>query len=142
MVLNRAIAYLKKHWDIVLYILFGGVTTAVNFAVYFPLLNHYHLSGALSNGISWFFAVLAAFLTNKPFVFHSNDWSLKTVVPEALRFYGCRFFSGVCETLAILITVDMLNWNGNVMKAVTSIFVIVVNYIASKWFVFKHDKQS
>lgn len=140
--MNRLITYLKRHWDIVLYILFGVVTTVVNYAVYFPLLNFYNLSGALSNGISWFFAVLAAFLTNKPFVFHSNDWSVQTVVPEALRFYGCRLLSGAGETLAILVTVDMLHWNGNIMKAVTSIFVIIVNYIASKWLVFKDGNES
>ena len=139
--MQKAIAYLKRHKDIVLYVLFGGLTTVVNFAVYFPLLNYYRLSGALSNAISWFFAVLFAFVTNKPFVFHSNDWSFKTVVPEALRFYGCRLLSGLVETLVILVTVDMLRWNGNVMKAVTSIFVVVVNYVASKWFVFKHGEQ-
>ena len=138
MVLQKAIDYLKRHKDIVLYVLFGGLTTVVNFAVYFPLLNYYRLSGALSNAISWFFAVLIAFVTNKPFVFHSNDWSFKTVVPEALRFYGCRFLSGLVETLVILVTVDMFRWNGNVMKAITCVFVIVVNYVASKWFVFKH----
>ena len=81
-------------------------------------------------------------LTNKPFVFKSHDWSAKTVLPELARFLGCRIGSGVAETLLLLLTVDILGWNGNVWKLITSVLVVLLNYAGSKLFVFKKSAQS
>ena len=78
-----------------------------------------------------------AYLTNKPFVFRSHDWSAKTVVSEFARFVGCRVASGAMETGLLLLFVDMLGQNGNVWKIVTSILVVVINYIGSKLLVFR-----
>ena len=82
-------------------------------------------------------AVLFAFLTNKPFVFKSYDWSAKTVIPELTKFVGCRVGSGAVETLIIFLTVDLFGWNGNIWKLVTSVLVIILNYIGSKLLVFR-----
>lgn len=127
----------KKHWDIVTYLVFGVLTTAVNYVVYLPLYNLLNLSATLSNCIAWVAAVAFAYLTNKPFVFKSHDWSAKTVVPELAKFVGCRVGSGVAETAIIFLTVDMLSLNGNVMKLITSVLVVVLNYIGSKLLVFR-----
>ena len=78
-----------------------------------------------------------AYVTNKPFVFHSYDWSAKTVIPELGKFVGSRIASGGIETLIIFVTVDCLLWNGNVMKLVTSVLVVILNYVASKLLVFR-----
>jgi len=82
-------------------------------------------------------AVAFAFLTNKPFVFKSHDWSAKVVLPELTKFVGCRVGSGVLETLILFVTVDCLCWNGNWIKLATSILVIVLNYFGSKLLVFQ-----
>jgi putative flippase GtrA len=87
--------------------------------------------------IAWAAAVIFAYLTNKPFVFGSHDWSLKVVAPEFGKFLGSRVASGVLVTLAITLTVDILGWNFTLMKIVTSIANIILNYIASKLLVFK-----
>lgn len=128
---------IKKHWDIISYLFFGCVTTLVNYVVYYLLYNGIHLSGAYSNGIAWAVAVAVAFLTNKPFVFKSHDWSAKTVRPELVKFVGSRIGSGLLETVMIYITVDWLGLNGNIIKLLTSVLVMVLNYVASKWLVFK-----
>ena len=82
-------------------------------------------------------AVAFAYLTNKPFVFKSHDWSSKTVIPELTKFVGSRVASGALETGIIFVTVDLLAWNGNVMKLVTSVLVVIMNYVASKLLVFR-----
>mgnify|MGYP003297037331 CR=1 FL=1 len=128
---------ISKYWDILSYLFFGVLTTLVNFLVYFPLYNWLNFSGTLSNVIAWAVSVAFAYLTNKPFVFKSDDWSAKTVLPELAKFVGCRVGSGVLETLFIMITVDMLSWNGNQMKVLVSVAVVILNYVASKWFVFR-----
>ena len=128
---------IQKHWDILSYLFFGGLTTVVNYLVYFPLYNWLQFSATVSNAVAWVFAVAFAYLTNKPFVFKSYDWSAKTVVPELTKFVGCRIGSGAVETALLLLCVDWLNWNGNLMKILTSILVVIVNYVASKLIVFR-----
>lgn len=129
--------FIRKHYDVLAYLFFGGLTTAVNYLVYLPCFNLLHLSGAVSNAIAWVAAVAFAFLTNKPFVFKSHDWSLKVVLPELGKFLGCRIGSGVLETAIIFVFVDMLHWDGNLMKLATSVLVVVLNYFGSKFLVFK-----
>ena len=127
---------LNKYYDVLAYLFFGGLTTAVNYIIYLPCYNLLQFSATASNIIAWTFAVAFAYLTNKPFVFKSHDWSLKTVAPELTKFVGSRIASGVLETAIIFVTVDLLCWNGNIMKLVTSVLVVILNYIASKLLVF------
>lgn len=129
---------IQKYYDVLAYLFFGVLTTVVNYIVYLPCYNTLHLSAAVSNMIAWAFAVAFAYLTNKPFVFRSHDWSFKTVVPELSKFVGGRIASGVLETAIIFLTVDLLHWNGNIMKLLTSVMVVISNYIISKLFVFKN----
>ena len=126
-----------KYWDILSYLFFGGLTTLVNFLVYIPCYNWLELSATGSNVIAWVVAVAFAYLTNKPFVFQSHDWSWKCVGPELTKFVGCRIGSGLLETAAIFLTVDLLGWNGNIMKLILAVVVVILNYIGSKLLVFK-----
>ncbi len=135
--LEKVKKLVEKHWDILSYLFFGGLTTVVNYLVYLPCYNLLHLSAAVSNGIAWVVAVAFAYLTNKPFVFKSHDWSWKTVWPELLKFVGCRIGSGVLETGIIFLTVDVLRWNGNAWKLATSVLVVLLNYVGSKLIVFR-----
>ena len=126
-----------KYKDILLYLIFGVLTTVVNYLVYLPCYNLLGWSAGVSNVLAWVIAVAFAFLTNKPFVFKSRDWKWKTVGPELSKFVGCRIGSGVLETVILLLCVDILGWNGNVWKLVTAVLVIVLNYIGSKFLVFR-----
>ena len=130
-------ALIVKYWDVLSYLFFGVMTTVVNYLVYLPLYNGMGMSATAANAVAWVVAVAFAYLTNKPFVFRSNDWSMKTVVPELTKFVSCRIGSGLAETLIILVTVDILGWNGNIWKLITSVLVVVLNYVASKFFIFK-----
>ena len=127
----------EKYWDILSYLFFGVLTTVVNYVVYLPCYNILGFSAVASNGIAWVVAVAFAYLTNKPFVFKSHDWSAKTVVPELSKFIGCRIGSGLAESLILLVAVDLLGWNGNLWKLLTNVLVVILNYIGSKLLVFK-----
>ena len=135
--MNKMIALLKKHEEVVSYLFFGGLTTVVNYLVYLPCYNLLGFSGTVSNVIAWIAAVAFAYLTNKPFVFKSHDWSAKTVLPELTKFVGCRVGSGLVETAVIFLTVDWIGLNGNLIKVATSVLVVVLNYIGSKLVVFR-----
>ena len=135
--MKKLIELVRKYYDILAYLFFGVLTTVVNYLIYLPCYNMLHLSASVSNVIAWIFAVVFAYLTNKPFVFRSNDWSAKTVIPEFGKFVGGRVASGLMETAIIFLTVDLLHWDGNIMKLVTSVLVVILNYITSKFIAFR-----
>ena len=135
--IQRIKALIVQYWEVLSYLIFGVLTTVVNYCVYLPVYNILGLSASVSNVIAWVVAVAFAYLTYNPFVFRSHDWSAKTVIPVLTKFVGCRVASGAAETLILLVSVDILHWNGNIWKLVTSVLVVVLNYIASKLVVFK-----
>lgn len=128
---------IEKYWDILTYLFFGALTTVVNYIVYLPCYNILGWSAGLSNVLAWVVAVAFAFVTNKPLVFKSHDWSWNVVWPELTKFVGCRIGSGVLETVILMVAVDWLQGSGNVWKLITAVLVIVLNYIGSKFLVFK-----
>lgn len=126
-----------KHREILVYLFFGGLTTLVNFSVYWPLIHWLNWSASASNAVAWILSVLFAFLTNKPFVFKSKDWHPKSLFPELVKFVGCRLASFGFEELFLAITVDWLHWHGFIMKLIASVVVVILNYIGSKLLVFR-----
>lgn len=135
--MNKIIYLWNKYKDVVSYLVFGVLTTVVNYLVYLPVYNGLGLSATVSNLTAWVAAVAFAFVTNKPFVFKSYDWSAKVVVPELVKFVSCRVASGLMETGILLVAVDLLHGNGNVWKLLTSVIVVVLNYFGSKLLVFR-----
>ncbi len=137
--LQKMSALVQKYRSELIYLVFGVLTTAVNYAVYLPC---YHVLGsaAVSNVIAWVVAVLFAYFTNKPFVFDSHDWSLGVVIPEFLKFVGTRVASGLLETGILVVAVDALKGNSAVWKLITSVLVVILNYIGSKLLVFRGKK--
>lgn len=141
MIMNEKIRKLfHKYYDVLAYLVFGVLTTVVNYLIYLPCYNLLQLPAVVSNLIAWVVAVAFAYLTNKPFVFRSHDWSAKTVIPELTKFVSCRVASGAAESVILWITVDTLGWNGNLWKLVTSVLVVVLNYIGSKLVVFRKSE--
>ena len=135
--MKKLLDLLKKYRDVLVYVIFGGLTTVVNYLVYLPCYNLAGMSATLSNVLAWIAAVAFAYVTNKPFVFRSHDWSMQTVGPELAKFIGCRLGSGLLETGLIVLTVDLLHWNGNWMKLILSVVVVILNYVSSKLLVFR-----
>ena len=132
-------ALVERYWDVLSYLFFGGLTTVVNYIVYLPCYNWLHLSASVSNVIAWVFAVAFAYLTNKPFVFKSYDWSMKTVVPGLTKFVGGRVGPGVLETAIRFVTGGLL-LNGNIVKLLVSVLVVILNYFGSKLLVFRRKE--
>ena len=126
-----------KYRELITYLVFGVLTTVGNYLVYLPCYNLWGLNASVSNVIAWMVAVAFAFVTNKPFVFRSYDWSVKVVVPELSKFVATRIGSGALETAILFLSVDLVGMNGNVWKLLTSVLVVVLNYVGSKLLVFR-----
>lgn len=125
-----------KYKEIVMYLIFGVLTTLVDFAVYFPLANILNVHYLLSNLFAWIAAVIFAFVTNKLWVFESRSLEFKVIVREFSAFVGGRLLSFLIQELLLYLFVDIAAFNSNVSKIAVSVVVIILNYIFSKLFVF------
>lgn len=128
---------LMKYRDIIMYGFFGVLTTLVNIITYHISYNTFGISNVGSTIVAWIVAVSFAFLTNKTLVFESRSWNRETVLAEIWKFYGCRIGTGIIEVGMMYLFVDMMRMNGTVMKTITNMIVIVLNYVFSKIFIFK-----
>lgn len=131
--------FIKKHKDILAYLFFGGVTTLVNLAVYAVCYDLCRLPNMLSTILAWVLSVLVAFLTNKPWVFGSHDWRAKTLLREAGSFFGCCLLTGLLDLLIMFLAVDLWHLPGTPMKIASNVLVIILNYVFSKWLIFKKN---
>lgn len=134
---------MAKHKEIILYLFFGVTTTAVNWAVYALFTAVLHANMTLANAASWVAAVVYAFITNKLFVFESKSMEPGVLLSEGVKFFSARIASGIVEILlptllvAVGLSGTLLGLEGGIAKAVVSIVVIVMNYLLSKWLVFR-----
>lgn len=130
-----------KYESALLYIFFGGLTTLVSIGSQYIA---YALGAgtALATTISWILAVTFAFFTNKLWVFGSKSFEKRLFLKELFSFFGARLFSFLLELGFMLVTVDVLLWNKFIMKLIAQIFVLVLNYIFSRFFIFaKKEKK-
>lgn len=123
------------NYEVISYLICGVLTTVVSYVSYFIARI---VSGVLaSQCISWVLAVAFAYVSNKVFVFLSDDWSISVLKKELVPFISCRIFSFFTDTAFMEITVTLLCWNEPAMKLLSNVFVLLINYIGSKLLVFK-----
>ena len=128
---------LSAHKQIVLYLIFGVCTTVINTVCYWLLYDILSWSNLISTVIAWLVAVIFAFITNKRYVFESRKSGVRAQLIEFVSFFGCRILTGILDVVIMAVAVDLLKWNGLVWKLISNIIVTVVNYIASKFLIFK-----
>ncbi|MCL2376915.1 MAG: GtrA family protein [Defluviitaleaceae bacterium] len=128
-----------KHREIILYLFFGGATTAVNTVLHLILSFGAGLDAWLSSTISVVVAVIFAFFVNKIFVFESKQKTRQGVARELALFIASRAVSSVIYVGILFVFVDVMGLNEIVFLAAAQVFVIVFNYVASKWLIFKKN---
>lgn len=130
-----------KYKEIINYLVFGGLTTVVNFVTYYITARIIGIEEVTSSSISWFCSVLFAYITNKLFVFESKSNSKKEFFKEMISFFLARIASGIlCDVGTFALMVKVFNVNDIIAKIVTQIMVVIVNYVFSKLIIFKKKK--
>ena len=131
--------FYQKHREVLLYLFFGAVTTAVSWASFY--LFHYPLGvdELTSNLISGVLAVLVAFITNRIWVF-SESAAQGGFFKEMILFFGSRVATLLVEEAIILTFVTWLAFDAMLIKIVGNLIVLVLNYILSKLIVFRKKK--
>lgn len=128
---------LNKYKDLLPYIFFGVCTTIVNIVVYWLMAYPLRQETMFSTIIAWVASVFFAYATNRKWVFHSSAVGVKAVLKEICSFFSCRLATGVADLACMWIFVDILAFNDVIIKILANILVIILNYIASKFLIFK-----
>ena len=128
---------IKKNISFIAYGVFGIFTTIVNIVTYNICYNSIGISNTLSNIAAWVLAVTFAYLTNKVWVFGSESWRWEVLKKEIPAFVSCRIATGILDLIIMYICVDIMKWHALVMKVISNVLVIILNYIFSKLIIFK-----
>lgn len=142
--IKKLIDFIISKKEIVLYVVFGGLTTVVNWAVYMLFVNWTGIT--VANVIAWIAAVLFAYVTNKLFVFEQKSWQIRLVAGEFAKFVSSRIVTGVIEIVGVdalvYIGLDMTLFGkkGMVAKILVSVIVVILNYVFSKLLVFRQKR--
>ena len=132
-----------KNEEIWNYLIVGGLTTVVSLGTYYlcvyTFLNpNKPIELQIANIISWVFAVVFAYITNRKYVFKSKE---KNIKKEAFSFIGSRVATLLLDMLMMFILVSLLCINDKISKVISQVLIVIANYIISKLIVFKNKSK-
>lgn len=143
--MNKIIDLYKKYEEIINYLIIGGLTTVVGVGskllLLFTILDQTDgVQLQIAEIISWVLAVLFAYFTNRAFVFKSKIKGKKQT-KEAFDFIKGRIFTQLIQMFIMWFFVTLLKLNSDfwvvVFTLICQVMQIVLNYIISKFLVFK-----
>lgn len=132
-------AWYHKYKEVLMYLLFGGLTTVLSVTVRIILFHtlcnpdkafDVQAATIISNAVG----IAFAYFTNRAYVFESkNTHRLK----EAGSFVLGRLSTLFMDMVIMYVGVTVLGRNESIITIVSQVLVIVSNYLISKLFVFK-----
>lgn len=120
-----------------MYLVFGVGTTAIDFAVSLSLIYALDMNIYASKVIAWICAVAFAYVTNRIFVFQSENRSTGKILAEAGEFVAGRLVSLGLQELMIMVLYEWAGMNEPAVLIVSSVIVVILNYVFGKLFVFR-----
>jgi len=134
MIIKNLLNSCMKYKEALNYIIFGVLTTVVNWIVFQICIEIFSINWSIANVIAWIFSVIFAYVTNRTIVFQSSSTH---VIKELLLFVQFRLVSLLLEMLIMFILIEMISFEPFASKIVTSVVVVIANYIFSKAVIFR-----
>lgn len=145
--------FMKAHREAILYVFWGAFTTLVTLASYALFVRAFNIDPNISNILSWVCGVTFAFVVNKWLVFESRTTKARVLLWELGSFFSSRIFTGIVAFILFPILNDwmglsaivldfgflsiLFGTSGMLAKIITSVVEIVLNWVLSKYVVFK-----
>ena len=136
--MDKIIELCKKYKSVILYLVFGVLTTIVNIVAYFLLDFNRLFNTVINTSIAWVVAVIFAYVTNKKWVFESRVKGFKDNFKEMMSFFGCRIATGLMDVGIMFVFVDILRYDDMIIKIASNVLVVILNYVGSKLLVFRN----
>ncbi len=125
--------FYEQHREGLLYLFFGVLTTAVSWGSFYLFYYPLSIGELTATALSWIASVTFAFFTNRFFVFRANG----NPVREGLSFFASRAATLLLEEGWIFVFVTLLSLEAMWVKIAGNVLVLILNYVFSKWIVFK-----
>ena len=105
--------FLKKHWEVLSYLIFGVLTTLLNILLYalFSRLFGYTAANSWGNVLDNALCILFAYCTNRAFVFRSKTTG-KAMAKEFGTFVTCRLGAMVLDAAIMIVGGNLLAAQG------------------------------
>ena len=105
--------FLKKHWEVLSYLIFGVLTTLLNIVLYalFSRLFGYTAANSWGNVLDNALCILFAYCTNRAFVFRSKTAG-KAMAKEFGTFVTCRLGTMVLDAAIMIVGGNLLAAQG------------------------------
>ena len=139
-VLNIFEPIYKKHKEVLMYLLFGGLAFFLNIGL-FSLINDSGINELINNVICWVICVFFQFFTNRTWVFNGQVDNKADFIKQLTSFLGGRVVTLVIEEIILAVFITWLGMNAVAIKLTAQIIVIVLNYVISKLIVFKKTER-
>lgn len=135
--INKCMKLYNKYKQIILYLIFGGLTTLINIITFYICNDLLIIEYKLSNIIAWILSVIFAFFTNKIIVFNSKNKDKNQITYEVISFLVARLLSLIFDMVLMIFMIDVLKLDELITKILVNIFVVIINYIFSKFIIFR-----
>ncbi len=126
-----------KYKEVLLYLIFGGLTTVISIATFALFYYYWDFNEVIANVLSWVLAVLVAFSTNRSWVFSAPTEGASAFIKQMTAFFAGRLATLGIEEAIILVFITWLGFNAMIVKVIAQVVVIVLNYVISKFLVFR-----
>lgn len=127
--------------EVIMYVIFGVLTTLVNLIISFALVDAFKIGGSIASAIGIVSSILFAYFTNRKWVFNTTAKGFAENLKEFWKFIAGRLVTMVIEQGGVMVLYDVLNMPFVPVKLSLTIIVIILNYIFSKFFAFKTNKE-
>ncbi|PMD73914.1 GtrA family protein [Companilactobacillus nuruki] len=127
----------NKYKDAIPYLFFGVLTTVVNYVAFALLWRVLGMNSQVANAIAYLISVLFAYVTNKLWVFDSHTTTWKAFFKEMGSFFLFRGGSWIFDQGTMFIGMELLHGNGFIVKLIANVVVVLLNYIFSKFIIFR-----
>ncbi|MDS9995678.1 hypothetical protein C6W22_18420 [Bacillus atrophaeus] len=124
-----------------MYIIMGIFTTAVNISSFYILVEILDTDYKTATVIAWILSVLFAYITNKIYVFQQKTSDMRSLMRELTTFFSVRLLSLGIDLGMMILLVSQFHTNETLAKILDNVVIVAVNYIASKWLVFKKTTE-
>ena len=131
-----------KYWQVIAYMIFGGLTTLINLLLFNYLYTWKHMTGyQMATFVAWLVSVIFAYVTNKLYVFHAHSCTKKQMIGEIFSFLFWKILSLLIDFLILKNGIVIMNANAFWVKIVDNVIVVIANYLFSKVFIFENKTR-
>ena len=130
---------MEKKREMIQYIIWGVLSAVLNVGL-FQILILGSVDYRIANLITIIVVKIFCYVTNRIFVFRTPYEGLKVLLKEMMAFIFARGVTSILDYVGVLVLVELVNCREMLSKCIMAVVVVVVNYLFSKFFVFKKKR--